>query len=107
MKEIQCVPDITGLSYEDLCIHPNLNLPEGFKIPKFDTFKGVGTPMAHLRSYYDQLVGVGRDEALLLRLFNRSLCREAVKWFTRMKSGNCPARMRWQNILSIDSLTMF
>ena len=32
MKELQCIPDITGLSYEDLCIHPNLDLPEGFKI---------------------------------------------------------------------------
>ena len=30
MKELQCVPDIVGLSYEDLCTHPNLNLPEGF-----------------------------------------------------------------------------
>ena len=30
MKEIQCVPDIAGLSYEELCVHPNLDLPEGF-----------------------------------------------------------------------------
>ena len=53
MKELQCIPDITGLSYEDLCIHPNLDLPKGFKIPKFDTFGGVGNPMDHLRSYCD------------------------------------------------------
>ena len=51
MKELQCVPDIARLSYEDLCIRPNLDLPEGFKIPKFDTFGGVGNPMAHLRAY--------------------------------------------------------
>ena len=53
MKEIQCVPDITGLSYEDLCIHPNLDLPEGFKTTKFYTFGGVRNPMAHLRAYCD------------------------------------------------------
>ena len=82
MKEIQCVPYIPGISYEDLCIHQNLNLPEGFKIPKFDTFGGVGNPMAHLKAYCDQLVGVGRDEALLMRLFSGSLCGEALKWFT-------------------------
>ena len=29
--------------------------------------------MAHLRAYYDQFVGVGRDEALLMRLLRRSL----------------------------------
>ena len=38
MKELKCIPDIAGLSYEDLCIHLDLNLPERFKIPKFDTF---------------------------------------------------------------------
>ena len=90
MKELKCIPDIAGLSYEDLCIHPDLDLPEGFKIPKFDTFGGVGNPMAHLRAFCDQLVGVGRDEALLICLFNRSLCL----------TGMC-----WPKILSIDLVT--
>ncbi|XP_069146122.1 uncharacterized protein [Solanum lycopersicum] len=66
MRELQCTPDVAGLGYTELCIHPDLNLPEGFKIPKFDTFGGVGNPMAHLRAYCDQLVGVGKDEALLM-----------------------------------------
>ena len=52
-EELQCIPEIAGLSCEDLCIHPNLDLPKGFKIPKFDTFGGVGNPMDHLRSYCD------------------------------------------------------
>ena len=50
MKELQCVPDTTRLNYEDLCIHLSLDLLEGFKIPKFDTFGGVGNPMTHLRA---------------------------------------------------------
>ena len=82
MKELQCIPEIAGLSYKELCIHPDLNLPEGFKIPKFDTFGGVGNPMAHLRVYCDQLVEVVRDETLLMCLFSRSLCGEALEWFT-------------------------
>ena len=45
MKELQCIPDITGHSYKDLFIHPNLDLPEGFKIPNTYTFGGV-TPIA-------------------------------------------------------------
>ncbi|KAK4724983.1 hypothetical protein R3W88_027762 [Solanum pinnatisectum] len=82
MKELQCIPEVAGLNYEDLCIHPNLDLPEGFKVPKFDVFGGTGNPLAHLRAYCDQLVGVGRDEALLMRLFSRSLSGEALEWFT-------------------------
>ena len=27
MKHLQCVPDIASLSYEELCIHQNLDLP--------------------------------------------------------------------------------
>ncbi|KAK4718931.1 hypothetical protein R3W88_017269 [Solanum pinnatisectum] len=82
MKELHYIPKVDGLSYEDLCIHPNLDLPEGFKVPKFDTFEGTGNPLAHLRAYCDQLVGVGRNEALLMRIFSRSLSGEALEWFT-------------------------
>nr|XP_025885529.1 uncharacterized protein LOC104645638 [Solanum lycopersicum] len=91
MRELQCTPDVAGLSYAELCIHPDLNLPEGFKIPKFDTFGGVGNPMAHLRAYCDQLVGVGKDEALLMRLFSRSLCGEALEWFTSHETRQWPS----------------
>ena len=27
MKEFQCIPNVDGPNYEDLCIHPNLDLP--------------------------------------------------------------------------------
>lgn len=79
VKEFQCIPNFASLKYEDFCIHINLDLIEGFKIQKFDTFKRVGNPMAYLRAYYDQLVGVGKDEALLMRFFSRNLCGEALE----------------------------
>ncbi|XP_060183105.1 uncharacterized protein LOC132613063 [Lycium barbarum] len=70
-----------GLRYSDLCIHPDLGLPKGFKIPKFDHFNGRGNPRAHLRVYFYQLVGSGGNEALLMRLFSRSLSGKAMEWF--------------------------
>ena len=51
-------------------------------MPKFDTFEKTRNPLAHLRAFSDQLVGVGRDETLLMRLFIRSLRGEALEWFT-------------------------
>ena len=33
-----------GLSYEDLCMHPDVELPEGYKLPKFEMFNGIGIP---------------------------------------------------------------
>ncbi|TMW91816.1 hypothetical protein EJD97_013852 [Solanum chilense] len=105
MKYLQCVPDFTGLSYEDLCIHQNLNFLEGLKIPKFDTFGGVGNRMVHLRAYCDQLMGVGRDEPLLMCLFAEACAEKLVNVSRCMKQGNGPARMQWPKILSIDYLT--
>ena len=103
MKDLNCIPDIVGLSYEDLCIHPNLDLPEGFKIPKFDTFRGVGNPMAHLRAYSDQLVKVVRDEALMIQLFSQNLCGKALEWFTSHEPRQWP---RW-NALPKDFIDWF
>ncbi|XP_060182957.1 uncharacterized protein LOC132612900 [Lycium barbarum] len=70
-----------GLRYSNLCIHLDLGLPEGFKIPKFDHFNGLGDPRAYLRAYCDQLVRSGGNEALLMRLFSRSLSGTAMEWF--------------------------
>ncbi|XP_059292351.1 uncharacterized protein LOC132045786 [Lycium ferocissimum] len=71
----------TGPRYDDLCMHPNLDLPEAFKILKFEMFNGAGNPKAHLRSYCDQLVGVKKNKPLIMRLFSRSLTGEAAEWF--------------------------
>ena len=35
IKEFHSTPNVAGLNYEDLRIHPNLDLFEGFKMPKF------------------------------------------------------------------------
>ncbi|XP_059288227.1 uncharacterized protein LOC132041533 [Lycium ferocissimum] len=56
----------TGLSYDDLCMHPNLDLPEGFKVPRLELFNGTGNPKPHLRAYCDQLVGVRDNQALIM-----------------------------------------
>ncbi|KAK4734147.1 hypothetical protein R3W88_008408 [Solanum pinnatisectum] len=82
IKELDYSSEDVGLNYENLCIHPNFNLPERFKVSKFVTFNGTGNPLAHLKVYCDQLVGVGKNEALLMRLFSRSLNGEALEWFT-------------------------
>ncbi|KAH0696019.1 hypothetical protein KY289_013501 [Solanum tuberosum] len=76
---IQVHKGVEGLQYEDLCVHPDVELPVGYKVPKFD---GKGNPRAHLRSYCDKLVGVGKDEAIRMKLFIRSLTGEALDWYT-------------------------
>ena len=47
--------------------------------------------MTHLRDYCDQLVGVGRDEALLMQLFSQSLCGDALDWYPSHETRQCPS----------------
>ena len=47
VKSVQSSRKITGLEYEDL-LHPDLEIPEGYKISKFETFNDIGNPMAYL-----------------------------------------------------------
>ncbi|KAG5602348.1 hypothetical protein H5410_033718 [Solanum commersonii] len=61
-------------------MHPDVER-EGYKLPKFELFNGIGDPKAHLRMYCDKLVGVGRDERILMKLFMRSLTGEALSWY--------------------------
>ena len=82
VRNIQTNRGCEGLEYEDLCIHPDIELPAGYKVPKFDMFDGKGNPRAHLRSYCDKLVGVGKDQAIRMKLFIRSLTGEALDWYT-------------------------
>ncbi|KAJ8537150.1 hypothetical protein K7X08_035551 [Anisodus acutangulus] len=64
-KNIQTSKGHEGLEYEDLCMHPDIELPVGYKVPKFDLFDGKGNPHAHLRSYCDKLIGVGILQPIL------------------------------------------
>ena len=66
MKYFRHTPNIRGFNYADLGHHPYLALPEGFKVPKFDTFSVFENPLTHLRAYSDQLIGVWKDETLLM-----------------------------------------
>ncbi|XP_070008260.1 uncharacterized protein [Nicotiana sylvestris] len=72
---------IEVLNYEDLCIQPNMKLPEGYKPPKFEMFDGTCDPKVHLRTYCDKLVGVGKDESIRMKLFMRSLTGDALSWY--------------------------
>ncbi|KAH0669397.1 hypothetical protein KY289_023890 [Solanum tuberosum] len=69
------------LEYEDLCVHPDIDLLDGYKPPKFEMFDGTGNPRNHLRSYCDNLVGVGRNEVVRMKLFIRSLIGDALTWY--------------------------
>ncbi|XP_070044520.1 uncharacterized protein [Nicotiana tomentosiformis] len=72
---------VEGLNYEDLCIQLDVELPKGYKPPKFEIFDGTGDPKVHQRTYCDKHVGVGKNKQIRTKLFMRSLTRDALSWY--------------------------
>ncbi|KAK6796258.1 hypothetical protein RDI58_003959 [Solanum bulbocastanum] len=83
LKILQVTRGTKSLDYDDLCIQPDINIPVGYKPPKFYIFDRKGDPHAHLRAYCDKLVSVGRNEKLRMKLFIQSLFGEGLAWYTR------------------------
>nr|XP_009782348.1 PREDICTED: uncharacterized protein LOC104231108 [Nicotiana sylvestris] len=97
---VQCVEGgkgIEGLNYENLCIQPDIELSEGYKPPKFEMFDGTGDPKVHLRTYCDTLVGVRKDERIRMKLFMRSLTKDALSWYINQNPK------KWVNWVSMAS----
>ena len=81
LKNIQGLAGKKSVAFKDLCIFPDVRLPLGFKIPKFEKYDGHSDPIAHLKRYCNQLRGAGRNEELLMAYFGESLTGVASEWF--------------------------
>nr|XP_027118542.1 uncharacterized protein LOC113735752 [Coffea arabica] len=84
-----------GLDYNDLCLFPDMQLPMGFKAPKFSKYNGTGNPKTHLRMFANKLGKPIDDENLPVRLFPESLEGDALDWYSNLK----PEDMRsWMDL---------
>ncbi|XP_060211816.1 uncharacterized protein LOC132639382 [Lycium barbarum] len=83
INEELCSRNFQSLKYEDLCVHPNVEIPPGYKIPKFNTFNAEGDPVTHLKEYCSRLIGIGHNEAVRMRFFIQSLSGSALSWYTK------------------------
>ncbi|XP_075106212.1 uncharacterized protein LOC107771809 [Nicotiana tabacum] len=81
LKNTQAMAGRKSVAFRDLCMFPDVHLPPGFKVPKFEKYNGHGDPIAHLKRYCNQLRGVGRNEELLIAYFGESLMGVASEWF--------------------------
>ncbi|XP_070025498.1 uncharacterized protein [Nicotiana sylvestris] len=59
-----------SVAYKDLCLFPYVQLPVGFKMPKFDLYDGHGDPVAHLRGFCSKMRGADGKEELLMAYFS-------------------------------------
>ncbi|XP_070010043.1 uncharacterized protein [Nicotiana sylvestris] len=84
-----------NVAYKDLCLFPDVQLPAGFKMPKFDLYDGHGDPVAHFRGFCSKMRGAGGKDELLMAYFSQSLSGSALEWYTRQDHGR---RYTWDDL---------
>nr|XP_027069697.1 uncharacterized protein LOC113694957 [Coffea arabica] len=87
MRKNQGLSRHGGLDYDELCLFPDIQLPLGFKTPKFIKYDGTGNPKTHLKMFANKLGKPVDDENLPMRLFPESLEGDALDWYSNLKSG--------------------
>lgn len=65
------------LRFKDFCRHPDVALPEGFKIPKFSKYNGK--TYHHLLSFCGDCRGLDSQSGFFFHLYHKSLEGEALK----------------------------
>ncbi|XP_075082416.1 uncharacterized protein LOC142166829 [Nicotiana tabacum] len=83
LKNMQGMENQTNMSYNNLCMFPDVHLPAGSKMPKFNLYDGHGDPVAHLRGYYSEIRSAGGKDELLIAYFSENLSGAALEWYTR------------------------
>ncbi|XP_049388071.1 uncharacterized protein LOC125852375 [Solanum stenotomum] len=83
MRGLRGFDNRQSVRYEELCTFPEVELPLGYKIPKFEKFSGSGNPFFHLKIYCEKLIGVGNNEGIRIKLFNQSLTGKALEWYSK------------------------
>ncbi|XP_071926092.1 uncharacterized protein [Coffea arabica] len=86
MRKNQGLSRHGGLDYDELCLFPDIQLPLGFKTPKFSKYDGTGNPKTHLKMFANKLGKPVDDESLPMRLFPESLEGDALDWYSNLKS---------------------
>ncbi|XP_070031893.1 uncharacterized protein [Nicotiana tomentosiformis] len=79
LKNMQEIGNQTNMSYNNLCMFPDVHLPARFKIPKFNLYDGRGDPVVHLRGYCSEMRSVGGKDKLLMAYFSESLSGAALE----------------------------
>ncbi|XP_027067603.2 uncharacterized protein [Coffea arabica] len=85
IRKSQGVSEQGGLDYSELCLFPDMQLPVGFKAPKFSKYDGNGNPKTHIRMFANKLGKPIDDENLPVRLFPESLEGDALDWYSNLK----------------------
>jgi hypothetical protein len=75
----------------EVCLVPNIVVPNEFRVPDFVKYTGLECPYTHLRSYYNKMAEMIHNDKMLIYFFQDSLTGSALNVHTPI-SGHTTTR---------------
>ncbi|XP_050875848.1 uncharacterized protein LOC127079504 [Lathyrus oleraceus] len=74
-----------GIDARDLCLVPNVVLPQKFKVPNLPKYKGLSCPRSHLTIYCRKMASHIDNDNLLIHCFQDSLVGASLDWYMSLE----------------------
>ncbi|XP_050909152.1 uncharacterized protein LOC127122923 [Lathyrus oleraceus] len=74
-----------GIDARDLCLVPNVVLPQKFKVPDLPKYKGLSCPRSHLTMYCRKMALHIDNDNLLIHCFQDSLTGASLDWYMSLE----------------------
>lgn len=73
------------LDVVDMCLVPGLIIPQKFKVPDFDKYKGLSSPCTHLTAYCRKMEAYNDNNKLLVHYFQDNLSGASLEWYSQLE----------------------
>lgn len=74
-----------GMDVKELCLVPNVVLPQNFKVPSLQKYNRVRCPRSHITMYCRKMTSYIDNDALLIHCFQDSLSGVSLDWYMELK----------------------
>jgi len=88
--------DYAFVDMAELCLVSDVVIPSKLKVSDFDKYKGTTCPKNHLKMYCRKMGEYTKDEKLLMHLFQESLTKAVVTWYTNLESSRVHS---WKDLM--------
>ena len=83
------IRDIEGfsalhLNARELCLVPNVELPQKFKLLDLPNYKGLSSPRSHITKYCRKMASYVDNDELLIHYFQDSLSGASMDWYMNL-----------------------
>ncbi|CAL1362599.1 unnamed protein product [Linum trigynum] len=95
VRAIEGVESYGSTDAKQLCLVPDVIIPNKFKIPEFEKYDGTTCPRNHLIMYCNKMANHIRDDKLMIHCFQNSLSGSALRWYMQLERSKVK---RWQDL---------